>query len=313
MRKTDASGERKRRVFHWAVGVGGQVRERRFEGRSVPLGLRLRHALADTLVLRKIRAAFGGRLVFGISGSAPLNPDIGRFFDACGVVILEGIGMTENTSFSNVNRIDHNKFGTVGPIGPGLEMKIAEDGEVLFRGGHVMKGYFKDPEATAEAIDADGWLHTGDIGEIDEEGYLRITDRKKEMIVTSGGKNVAPARIEVLLRGSPYISHAVAYGDKRKYLTALISLELDNIKRWAAERGLDSLDREELSRQAEVHELIAAEVERVNTRLASFETIKKFFIVPRDFTVESGDLTPSLKLRRNHVIDEYRDELAALY
>jgi long-chain acyl-CoA synthetase len=307
------AGGVKRKLFDWSLGVGRRVSERQQAGRPVPPLLRLEHAVADRLVLAQIRAAFGGRLLFAVSGAAPLDRSVAEFFHACGVLILEGIGMTENTSFSNVNRIDRNKFGTVGPVGPGIEMRIAPDGEVLFRGPNVMVGYYKDPAATAEAIDAGGWLKSGDIGEIDGDGFLKITDRKKDLIVTAGGKNVAPQRLERMLRASRYISHAVAHGDRQKYLTALVALELDNVRSWAAGQGLALASEEELVRHPRVNELIQAEIAACNHELASFETIKKFRILPRDLSVEAGELTPTLKIKRKAVYAKYAHLLAEMY
>ena len=231
-----AAGGLKAAIFTWAVGIGRQVSSLKQAGESIPAWLALRNKIADVLVFKKVRSAFGGRLVFAISGSAPLNVDIAIFFHGCGILILEGIGMTENTSFSNVNRIDRNRFGTVGPAGEGIEIKIAGDGEVLIRAPNVMLGYYKNEEATREAI-IDGWLHTGDIGEL-EDGFLKITDRKKDLIITAGGKNVAPQYIERILKLSPYISQAAAYGDRRKYITALVTLDPDVILPWARENGL---------------------------------------------------------------------------
>jgi long-chain acyl-CoA synthetase len=251
--------------------------------------------------------------VFAISGAAPLNKAIAEFFHACGVLILEGIGMTENTSFTNVNRFDNNKFGTVGPPGPEIEQKIAPDGEVLFRGKNVMLGYYKNPEETAESLDKDGWLHTGDIGEIDEDGFLRITDRKKDIIVTSGGKNVAPQRIEKIMRTSRYIDQAVVYGDRKKYLTGIVSLDQEQIEEWATKHGIPFSTREELCVHPKVVELIDSEIEEKNKSLASFETLKKVIIAPNEFTVDSGELTPSLKVKNKVVIEKYRERLDNLY
>ena len=219
--------------------------------------------------------------------------------------------MTENTSFSNVNRIDKNRFGTVGPAGPGVEIKIAGDGEVLIRAPNVMLGYYKDEEATREAI-IDGWLHTGDIGEL-EDGFLKITDRKKDLIITAGGKNIAPQYIERVLKLSPYISQAAAYGDRRKYITALITLDQDVILPWARENGLGDKTFEQLAGERAVQQLITAEVERLNGQLARYETIKKFWIAPGDFSVDEGELTPTMKLKRRVVVKKYRDKLDALY
>jgi long-chain acyl-CoA synthetase len=306
-----AAGGLKAAIFTWATGIGHQVSRLKQAGEPIPTWLALRNKIADVLVFRKVRSAFGGRLVFAISGSAPLNIDIAEFFHGCGILILEGIGMTENTSFSGVNRIDKNRFGTVGPAGRGVEYKIADDGEVLIRAPNVMLGYYKDEEATRETI-IDGWLHTGDIGEL-ADGFLKITDRKKDLIITAGGKNVAPQYIERVLKLSPYISQAAAYGDRRKYLTALITLDSDVILPWARENGLGERTIEQLASEPAVQRLITVEVERLNGRLARYETIKRFWIVPGDFSVDGGELTPTMKLKRRVVVDKYRDKLDALY
>jgi long-chain acyl-CoA synthetase len=308
-----AAGGIKEKLFNWALGVGYQVSRLQQSKQPIPAGLKLKHNLANKLVLHKIQQAFGGRLVWAVSGAAPLNKSIAEFFHACGVLILEGIGMTENTSFTNVNRYDHNKFGTVGPIGPGIEMKLASDGEILYRGPNVMKGYFKDAEATAETIDKDGWLYTGDVGEIDADGFLKITDRKKELIITAGGKNIAPQRIERILRTSPYISQVMAYGDRKKYVTALVTLNREQIEPWAKQHGIIYERFEELARHPKVKELIDAEVEKKNTELASFESVKKVVILCQDFTIADGDLTPTLKLKRKVITGKYRQMLEALY
>jgi long-chain acyl-CoA synthetase len=308
----EQAGGLKRRIFEWAMDVGHRVSKLQQRGLPVPWLLGLRRAVAQRLVFDKVKQAFGGRLVYGISGAAPLNQVVAEFFHACGILVLEGIGMTENTSFSNVNHPDENKFGTVGKVGPGIEQRIADDGEVLYRGRNVMKGYFKNPEATAETV-VDGWLHTGDIGEIDADGYLRITDRKKDLIVTAGGKNVAPQRIERILRTSHYIGQVVACGDRRKFISALITLDPEHITSWAREQGKGARTAEELAEDPDVYRLIEAEVERLNTQLASFESVKKFAILPRDLTIESGELTPTLKVRRKVVFERYKDRVDALY
>jgi long-chain acyl-CoA synthetase len=309
----EEAGGLKEKLFNWAVGVGRQVSVLQQAHKPVTGLLKLKHALADKLVLQKIQAAMGGRLVYAISGAAPLNKEIAEFFHACGVLILEGIGMTENTSFSNVNRINNNKFGTVGQPGPGVEQKIAEDGEVLFRGRNVMKGYFKNDEATAETIDSDGWLFTGDIGEIDAEGFLKITDRKKDLIVTAGGKNVAPQRIERIMRTSHFISQVVAIGDKRKFISALVTLDPETLPGWAEKKEIAYGDLAELADNPEVIKLIGGEIEERNRQLASFETVKTFRILPRDLTIETGDMTPSLKIKRKVVLKKYADLVEQLY
>jgi len=306
-----AAGGLKAVIFTWATGIGHQVSRLKQVGEPIPVWLALRNKIADVLVFKKVRAVFGGRLVFAISGSAPLNVDIAQFFHGCGILILEGIGMTENTSFSGVNRIDKNRFGTVGPAGRGVEIKIADDGEVLIRAPNVMLGYYKDEEATRETI-IDGWLHTGDIGEL-EDGFLKITDRKKDLIITAGGKNVAPQYLERVLKLSPYISQAAAYGDRRKYITALVTLDQDVILPWARQNGLGDRTFEQLANEPAVQQLITTEVERLNGQLARYETIKRFWIAPGDFSVEAGELTPTMKLKRRVVVKKYRDKLDALY
>jgi long-chain acyl-CoA synthetase len=300
-------------LFGWAVGVGLAAGEYRAKRQPVPGLLAIRLRIADKLVLHKIRAALGGRLVFAISGAAPLNPKLGEFFHASGVLVLEGLGMTENTSFSNVNRLENYRFGTVGQPGPGIEMKIAADGEIVFHGRNVMKGYYNNPEATAESIGADGWLRTGDVGEIDPDGHLRVTDRKKDLIITSGGKNVAPQRIERILRESPYIAQAICFGDRRKYLTALVTLEPSNIAAWAKKNGIAETDPVVLAARPEVRQLVEREVGELNGQLASYEKIKKFELLPRDLTIEAGELTPSLKIKRKVVFEKYGQLVEKLY
>jgi long-chain acyl-CoA synthetase len=309
----EEAGGVKKALFNWAVGVGRRVSAKKLANEPVTGLLAIQHNLARKLVLHKISDAMGGRLEWAISGAAPLNKAIGEFFHACDVNILEGIGMTENTSFSHVNRYDNNRFGTVGQPGPGIEARIAEDGEVLIRGGNVMKGYFKNDEATAETIDEDGWLYTGDIGEIDADGFLRITDRKKDLIVTAGGKNVAPQRIEQIMRTCPLIAQVVAIGDKRKFISALITLDPDAIQSWAVEKGLGDKGVEELAADPKVREVIEAEVMERNKQLASYESIKQFHILPRDFTIEGGELTPTMKVKRKVVTARYQAEIDAMY
>jgi len=313
MASADEAGGLKRKIFLWAVATGRQAARLRLAQRPVPAWLSLKHAIADRLVLHKVRAAFGDRLIWGASGAAPLNVEVNEFFQACGVAVLEGLGMTENTSLSNVNPIERNKLGSVGPAIPGTAMKIAEDGEILFRGPNTMKGYYDDPEATAETIDSDGWLHSGDIGEIDEDGYLSITDRKKELIVTAGGKNVAPQRVESTIGASSYIRQVVACGDRQKFIAALVTLNGDNIRRWAAEHGLGSKTVEELASEPDVRELIEAEIAERNRELASFESVKKFRILPRELSIAEGDLTPTLKVRRKVVREKHQELLREIY
>ena len=292
---------------------GAEMTELKLDKKSIPPILQLKNAVANKLVFSKIQDALGGRLRFCISGAAPLNAEIAKFFHGAGVLILEGIGMTENTSFSHVTRFDNYKFGSVGQLGPEIEHRIAEDGELLTRGPNTMLGYYKNPEATAETIDAEGWLHTGDIGEIEEEGFLRITDRKKDLIITAGGKNVAPAHVEQVLRQSHYIGQAMAVGDRKKFLSAVVTLDPETMPEWAEQNDLGDLSLEELAAHPRVHELIELEIERCNKNLASYESIKRFEIVPKDFSIEGGELTPTMKIKRKVVVDKYKNEIEALY
>lgn len=297
--------EKRRRIAQWALEVGDQVARRRREGRGVSPILAIKHMLADRLVLSKIREKVsGGRLRFFVAGGAPLNPETAKFFESLGLLILEGYGLTE-CPVTNLNRPDKRQIGTVGPTLPDMEVKIAPDGEILARGPSLMRGYFGKPEATEAAIDADGWLHTGDIGEITPEGMLKITDRKKDIIVLANGKNVAPQPIEALIKQSPYIGEAVLIGDKQNVITAIIVPAFDRLKAWAKSLELPTGDLEELVRRAETRKLIKEEIDRLSAKLADFERIKRFEIVSQPFTIEGGELTPTLKVKRKVIAQKY--------
>jgi long-chain acyl-CoA synthetase len=308
----EAKGGAALKIFQWARAVGEAVGERRLANQSVPFVLGLKYALADKLVFSKIRAALGGRVRWCISGAAPLNADIGRFFHAAGILILEGIGMTEDTSFSNLNRYDNYRFGWVGQPGPGVEQKIGEDGEVMFRGRNVMKEYYKMPEETAATITEDGWLLSGDIGEIDDDHFLRITGRKKELIITAGGKNIAPAAIEGAIATSKYINQVFVIGDRRKYLSALVTLDEDNVRAWADARGIAYRTMDDLTTNDQVQTLIEAEVAAKNAQFARYETIKKVTLVP-EFTIANGLITPTLKVKKNVVAERYAEAIDRMY
>jgi long-chain acyl-CoA synthetase len=283
-----------KRIIDWALSVGRE-RSRRLRAGERADGLRF--GLADKLVFAKVRQTFGGRIRFFISGGAPLSAEIAEFFHAAGLLILEGYALTETTAATTVNRPDSYKFGTVGTPLPGVEVKIAPDGEVLIRGGSVMQGYWNHPDATAEVLDADGWFHSGDIGVIEPAGHLRITDRKKDIIVTAGGKNIAPQNLENELKAScPLISQAVVIGDRQKYLVTLITLS-------------DDAARDRAGAEAAVK----AAVDGLNQKLPSYETIKRFTILPRDLSEEAGELTPSLKVKRKVVSERYKEEIASMY
>ncbi len=299
-------------LIDWALGVGQQVSRLQQDGRRPDGLLELQQKLADRLLFSKIKDTFGGRLRFFVSGGAPLSKEIAEFFHAAGILILEGYGLTETTAASTVNRPDRFRFGTVGTPVPGVEVKIAPDGEILIRGKSVLREYYGKPDATREAIDAEGWFHSGDIGVI-EQGFVRITDRKKDIIVTAGGKNVAPQNIEGALKAQcPYVSQVMVHGDKRNFLSALITLNEEAVVAWAREKGIGG-DVVELATNAEIKTLIARAVDTLNGTLPSFETIKKFAILPRDFTQESGELTPTLKVKRKFCSEKYRDVLDGFY
>jgi long-chain acyl-CoA synthetase len=309
----ESSGTVKRLVFDGAVAVGRRWSDHIQRNRPVPPALKLLHAVAHRLVYQRIHQVLGGRVRYLVSGGAPLSPEIAQFFHAMGVLTLEGYGLTETTPVLSVNQPSAFKFGTVGRPLSGVEVRIAADGEIVARGPNVAKGYHRRPAETAEAWDADGWFHTGDIGEIDADGFLRITDRKKDLLKTSGGKYIAPQKIENALKNQPHVSQAVVIGDGRKYCVGLITLDTEAVRAWAAVRALALGTDDDLHRHPEVVELIGAEVAAVNRDLASFESIKYFQILPRDFTIEAGELTPSLKVKRKVVTERYRDVIDSMY
>jgi len=309
--KADKAGGVQRAIFDWALGVGRRARELERRGKSPWPPLRIQHAIADRLVLGNIRNLFGGRIIEAVSGAAPINPEILRFFDAAGVLVLEGWGMTETSTAATVARPDEFKFGTIGKPFPGCEVKIASDGEILVRGPNVFQGYYKNPEATKEAL-ADGWLHTGDIGEIDPDGYIKITGRKKDIIITAGGKNITPANLEAEIKQHPLVSQCVVVGDRRPYLVALVTLDPEEAVAYAKEHGLPE-DPEALAANEDVKRQIEDHVDRINERFARVEQVKKIHILPRDLSQEGGELTPTLKVKRAVVVSKYEPEIDELY
>ncbi len=311
--KAEAGSPIKKKIFHWAVGVGREVSRLKQAKKPVPAGLAFKYRLAHKLVFSKLHAALGGRLRFAVSGGAPLSKEIAEFFHAAGILILEGYGLTETCPSLTFNRLDHFKFGSVGQAQPGIEIKIAPDGEILGRGGNIAKGYFKKPEATAEVFLADGWFATGDIGRIDEDGFLFITDRKKDLIVTAGGMNIAPQNIENLLKGDPFISQAMVHGDKRPYPVAIITLNPEELAKFAKEQGILNTEPATLAKHPKVVERVSRIVETRNGELQSYAKVKKFAILPGDFTVENGLLTPTLKVKRRIITDKHRELLDSLY
>ena len=300
----------KRKLIDWALDVGKRVSKLRQEGRPVPRGLAAQHRLADRLVYSKVKGKLGGRVRFGISGGAPLAKEIAEFFHVLDIPILEGYGTTECTTASNVNMLERFRFGTVGPAIPGIELRLADDGELLVRSSTVFAGYYKDPEATRAVLGEDGWLRTGDIASIDADGFLTITDRKKDILVTAGGKNVAPQNIENDLKASKYVSQAVVLGDKKPYVAALITLDEPEVRKAL---GGNEAPLEELAADEGVRQLVQGVVDNVNRDRSRFEQIKRFAILPRDFSAEEDEITPTLKLRRRVVQEHFADEIEKLY
>ncbi|QES50219.1 long-chain fatty acid--CoA ligase [Streptomyces venezuelae] len=318
--KAKAGGGAKYKIFQWAAGVAREYAKvsqdnfRRTGRASVPFGLSAKHKIADTLVYSKLREAFGGRLRAAVSGSAGLAPEIGFFFSGAGIHILEGYGLTESSAASFVNPGEAYRTGTVGKPLPGTEVRIADDGEILLRGPGIMEGYHGLPEKTAEVLESDGWLHTGDIGELSADGYLRITDRKKDLIKTSGGKYVAPAEVEGRFKAiCPYVSNIVVHGADRNFCSALIALDGPAILGWAAENGLEGKSYAEVAAAPETNRLIETYIQTLNEGLQRWQTIKKFRLLPRDLDVEHGDLTPSLKLKRPVVEREFKHLIEEMY
>jgi long-chain acyl-CoA synthetase len=307
-------GGLKKRIFDWAIGVGLQVSRARQAGLKPSLPISLQYNLADRLVFSTMREQFGGRLRFFISGAAALDRDVAQWFDAVGLTVLEGYGLTETSAASFFNRPGAYRLGTVGRPFPATEVKIADDGEILLRGPGVMSAYHDLPDATAEALEQDGWFHTGDIGEIDADRFLRITDRKKDMFKTAQGKYVAPSAIATTFEGMcPYVGELLVYGEGRPYCVALLSLDTEAITAWADKNGLAGKSFAEIAHHEKTHDLIKGYIEALNRKLNTWEQVKKFAIIDRELSIEGGELTPTLKLRRKVVITEFADQLAALY
>jgi long-chain acyl-CoA synthetase len=309
--EVEKSGGLKKLVFNWAIGVGKKVRRKERAGEPIGWLLRKQYEVADKQVLSKIRALFGGRMKNCVTGAAPINPEILRFFDAAGVLVLEGWGMTETSTAATVARPDAFKIGKVGRAFRGCEIRIADDGEILVKGPNVFQGYYKNEEATRETLE-DGWLHTGDIGELDADGYLSITGRKKDIIITAGGKNITPANLEAEIKQSPYVSQCVVIGDRRPYLVALVTLDMEECAKLAEERGWPA-DSAELAHHEGMRQLLQEHLDQVNEKFARVEQVKKFEILPNDLSQEGGELTPTLKVKRNVVADKYEQEVDALY
>jgi long-chain acyl-CoA synthetase len=303
----------KQKIFKWALGIAEQRLPYRLEGKSMPFGLKLKSVIADKLVFRKILDRLGGRVRFVISGGAPLSPELAAFFIGAGLEIYEGYGLTETSPVIAINTPSHRRVGTVGKAIPGVEVKIAEDGEILSRGPHIMKGYWNNDDATRQAIDPDGWFHTGDIGEVDSEGFLKITDRKKDIIINAYGKNIAPQPLEGLLKSSPYIGTPVLIGDRRKYLVALLVPNFDKLERDASALGVQFSSRADLIGNEKVLKIFQGEIDRFNTNLDRQEKIRRFALLPRDFTIDADEITPSMKVKRKMIDKNYKSIIDGLY
>jgi long-chain acyl-CoA synthetase len=307
----EKEGGLKKAIFDWAIKVGAKMRQAERSGHKPGFLLQRSYDFADKKVLSKIRGLFGGNIRLAVSGAAPINPEILRFFDAAGVLVLEGWGMTETSTAATISTPDDFRVGTIGKPFPGCEVKIAEDGEILVKGPNVFQGYHKNPEATAETI-VDGWLHTGDIGEIESDGFIKITGRKKDIIITAGGKNITPANLEAEIKQHPMVSQCVVVGDRRPYLVALVTLDPEEAVKYAQENDLPE-DPVQLAQNPDVKAAIEAHVEKINQNFARVEQVKKISILPNDLSQESGELTPTLKVKRAVVAQKHEDAIEQLY
>lgn len=300
------------KLFNWALRVGNEVSDYKLAKKPVPAWTAFQYKIAFKLVFSKLHKVLGDNIRWMLSGAAPLNDTVAKFFHSAGILVLEGIGMTENTSFSHTNRYDNYRFGYVGLPGPGIECKLADDGEILIRGRNVMKEYYKMPEETKNTFTKDGWLLTGDLGEIDPDGFLKVTGRKKELIITAGGKNVAPSYLEGEIGTSTFINQVMVVGDRKKFLAALVTLDPLTVSDYAARNNIPYQSMDELVSHPDIVALIEGEIEEKNKQFTSFETIKKVTIVP-EFTIENGMITPTMKLKKNIIMDQFKDHIEAMY
>jgi len=313
LEKAVQGGRSKLRIFNWAKRIGDDWATYRLAGLDVSTGLAVKHAIADRLVFKKLRARTGGRLKLFVSGGAPLSAEIAKFFFSAGLPVVEGYGLTETSPVLTINPLERIKVGTVGKAIPDVQLQIAPDGEILAKSPGIMLGYYNKPEATREAIDTAGWFHTGDIGELDAEGYLKITDRKKDLIVTAGGKNIAPQPIENMVKTNKFVGNAVMLGDKRKFPIMLVVPNFDQLERWARERHLTFGSRRELIALPDAQSKVEREVMGELRDLAKFEMPKRVVLLEHDFTIDSGELTPTLKVKRRAVERGYKDLVDRVY
>jgi long-chain acyl-CoA synthetase len=312
MKMQEGSSDEDRERFQKAIKLGVEVRRRQQRGEEIPKDMQEPFERAEKEIFEKVRGLFGGQIRKAVSGAAPIAPEILEFFYACGVTVLEGWGMTETTAVGTVNMPDHIKFGTVGRAMPGVELRIAdEDGEILMKGPNVFREYWQNEEATQETL-VDGWLHTGDVGELDDDGFLKITGRKKDIIITAGGKNLTPSNLENDLKQSRFISQAVMYGDRKPFPVAIVTLDEEEIVPWAKDKGLPE-EIGELAEQDEVREMVQQELDRANSNYAQVEQVKKFTILDHDLSIDSGELTPTLKVKRNVIYERYEELFEGMY
>jgi long-chain acyl-CoA synthetase len=309
----ESAGESKRKLVEWALNVGNEYLAARAQGTRIGLGLQARHLLAEKLVFSKLRDKINPRLRLVITGGAPATADVIRFFNAIGITVMEGYGLTETAAPTHVNRMDRIKVGTVGPNIPSIQVRVGHDGEILLKGPSIFKGYFKAPELTEEAFTEDGWFHTGDIGEVDRDGYLRITDRKKDLIVNASGKNIAPQKIETALRNIPVISQAVVFGDKRKTLVALLTLDEQAAVEAARDHGWKFDDFEDLTKLPQMRKHLKSELSQKMSDFADYEQVRNFAVLPHEFSVDDGEMTATLKIRRNVLKERYAPVIDSLY
>jgi long-chain acyl-CoA synthetase len=312
--QTASASPVKAKIFAAATDTAVAVSQAKSAGKAPGPGLRLRHAVFDRLVYGKLRAAVGGKVTYAVSGGAPLGERLGHFFRGAGITVLEGYGMTETSAAATVNKPSRNKIGTVGQPVPGVSGRIADDGEILLRGDIIFGAYWHNPQATAEALDAEGWLHTGDLGSLDDEGFLRVTGRKKEIIVTAGGKNVAPAVLEDRLRAHPLISQCMVVGDGQPFIACLLTLDPETLEHWKKQHGKpESATAADLAEDPDLLADLQAAVDDANKAVSRAESIRKFYVLPVDFTTENGYLTPSLKVKRAMVAKDFAADIDALY
>jgi long-chain acyl-CoA synthetase len=312
MKSIEHSSPSKQKIFHWAIEIGKKYAIAKKSG-LISFALKSKHRLADKLVFSKLKARTGGRIKFFVSGGAALSKELGIFFEAVGIPIVEGYGLTESAPVITCNQVNNYKFGSVGKALPGVELKIASDGEILTRGPHVMKGYFNNPKATNESIDSEGWLHTGDIGHLDAEGFLYITDRKKHLFVSSGGKNIAPQPIENLFLSSRYIDQFVLIGDRRQFLSAIIVPDFDSIKEYADTHNIPYNSVTDLANDEEIYKLIENDIGKIQQDLANYERVRKFVLLDKPLTLEDGEITPTQKIKRKVIEEKYANLIEDMY